>query len=126
MSFWTDDLPPLRRHGSPQDPHVYGTGPSAREWRECRTCRQWRPPVAESLTVHPADRQRLNEQIPTAHVFGAPLPDGCLILEDPGMVPGTLRLRVEGNDITVTFAPTDPRWVRCDPMGMPLGMVGRP
>lgn len=121
MSFWTDGLS-IHRHGSTQDPHVYGTGPSAREWRECQTCRHWRPPVAESLTVHPVDRQRLNEQIPTARVYGELLPDGCLILEDPGMVPGTLRLRIEGSDTTVTFAPAEPRWVKCDPLtGIPVG-----
>jgi len=115
------DMP--QAHGSPRNPHVYGNGPSAREWRECKTCWRWRPPVAESLTVHPVDRPYLNEQIPTARVYGEPLPDGCLILEDPRMTPGTLRVRIEGDDITVTLgrAPK-PRWVRCDPAtGVPPG-----
>lgn len=105
----------LHAHGTPQNPHVYGNGPSARDRRECKTCRQWRPPVAESLTVHPVDRACLDEQLPTARVYGEPLPDGCLILEDPRMTPGTLRVRIEGSDITVTLGePPEPRWVRCD------------
>lgn len=128
MSFWTDDLPPRYAHGTPQNPHVYGDGPTPREQRECQTCHQWRPPVAESLTVHPADRSALNGQLPTARVYGEPLPDGCLILEDPRMTPGTLRVRIEGSDLTVTLGlPPTPRWVRCDPAtGIPLGtVVGR-
>lgn len=121
--FWSDGL--LNPHGTQLNPHVYGTGPTAREWRECRTCRHWRAPVAESLTVHPADRPYLDEQLPTARVFGEPLPDGCLILEDPSVCLGTVRLRVEGNDITATLGkPPEPRWIRCDPItGTPVGTV---
>ncbi len=119
--FWSDMLP--YAHGTPQDPHVYGSGPSAREWRECKTCRRWRSPVAESLTVHPANRQYLDEQLPNARVFGESLPDGCLILEDPCVALGTIRLRIEGKDTTVTLGePPEPRWVRCDEFtGIPLG-----
>ncbi len=119
-AFWTDDIP-LATHGTPPNPHTYGTGPSPRDQRECRTCRQWRPPVVESLTIHPADRHYLNEQLPTARVFGEPLPDGCLILENPSVTLGTLRLRIEGKDTTVTLGqPPKPRWERCDPLdGLP-------
>lgn len=118
--FWSDDIP-RHPHGTARNPHVYGTGPSAREWRECQICRQWRPPVCESLTVHPADRQHLDEQLPTARVFGEPLPDGCLILENPNVAPGTLRVRIEGADHIVTLGqPPEPRWERCDPHGTPL------
>lgn len=122
--FWSDDFP-LHPHGTPQDPHIYGTGPAARDWRECRVCKQWRPPVVESLTVHPADRACLNEQIPTARAFGEPLPDGCLILESPDVTRGTLRLRVEGADVVATLGrPPEPRWVLCDPQtGFPNGGV---
>jgi hypothetical protein len=121
-AFWTDDLR-WHPHGTPQNPHTYGTGPSPRDRRECQTCHRWRPPVTESLTVHPADRQHLNKQLPTARIYGEPLPDGCLILEDPTMTVGTLRVRIEGHDITVTLdrAPA-PRWMRCDPVtGLPPG-----
>jgi hypothetical protein len=115
-NFWSDM--PLRAHGTPQNPHVYGTGPRPRDRRECQLCRQWRPPAAESLTVHPVDRRYLDDQIPTARVFGEPLPDGCLILENPNVTPGTIRLRIEGDDITVTLGePPQPRWIRCDPLG---------
>lgn len=126
MSFWTDDLS-MYRHGTPQNPHVYRDGPTARDRRECTTCHQWRPPVCESLTVHPADRPYLDEQLPTARVYGEPLPDGCLILEDPSMVPGTLRVRIEGQDTVVTLGRSpEPRWVRCDPItGLPVGTVGQ-
>lgn len=122
MSFWSDVLP-RGAHGTPQNPHVYGDGPSARDWRECKTCRHWRPPAAESLTVHPADRPYLDEQLPTARIYGEPLPDGCLILEDPMVTPGTLRVRIEGSDIVATLGkPPEPRWLRCDPItGRVLG-----
>lgn len=118
------DMP--HAHGSLLNPHTYSNGPSARDWRECKQCHQWRPPVAESLTVHPADRPYLNERLPTARVYGEPLPDGCLILEDPHMTPGTLRVRIEGDDLTVTLGePPEPRWVRCDPFtGRPLAEPG--
>lgn len=121
-SFWSDT--PMLAHGTAQNPHVYGTGPHPRDRRECQLCRRWRPPVAESLT-HPVDRRHLDEQLPTARVFGDPLPDGCLILEDPRMTPGTIRLRIEGNDITVTLGePPNPRWIRCDPLGeTPFGTL---
>jgi hypothetical protein len=82
-----------------------------------------RPPVLESITCHPFDRARLDEQIPTARVFGEPLPDGTLILESVGVQLGTLRLCIEGNDMTVNFPqPYEPqRWVRCDSFtGLPL------
>lgn len=127
VTFWTDDLPRYA-HGTPQNPHVYGNGPGARDWRECKTCRYWRPPVAESLTVHPSDRPYLDEQLPTARVYGEPLPDGCLILEDPRMTPGTLRVRIEGKNLTVTLGqPPEPRWVRCDEhTGIPLGAGYQP
>lgn len=116
MSFRSDM--PRYPHGSPQDPHVYGGGPSAREWRECKTCYQWRPPVVESVTVHPADGQLFNEQMPTARAFGEPLPDGCLILGSPSVTPGTIRLRIEGEDTTVTLGkPAAPRWIRCEQLG---------
>lgn len=123
--FWSEDL--LHPHGSAQNPHVYGNGPSVRDWRECKECHRWRPPVAESLTVHPGDRPYLDEQLPTARVYGEPLPDGCLILEDPRMTPGTLRVRIEGEDIVVTLGqPPEPRWVRCDPAsGLPIAASAR-
>lgn len=124
VSFWSDDMfLSLHRHGSPMNPHTYAGGDTARGKRECTVCRQWRPPVCESLTVHPTDRPSLEEQVPTARVFGEPLPDGCLILEDPSMTPGTLRARIEGNDMTVTLGkPPEPRWVKCDPAGgLPVG-----
>lgn len=108
MSFWSDL--PRYAHGSPQDPHVYGAGPSTREWRECKTCFRWRPPVVESLTVHPVDRQYLDEQLPTVRTFGEPLPNGCLILENASVARGTIRLRIEGKDTTVTLGrPPEPR-----------------
>lgn len=116
MTFWPGTPPPA--HGTPQNPHVYGSGPSARDWRECKTCWRWRPPVVESVTVHPADRLYFDEQLPTARAFGEPLPDGCLILESPNVARGTIRVRIEGDDTTVTLGkPPEPRWVRCDPLG---------
>ena len=123
--FWSNL--PRHGHGTPQDPHLYGSGPSARQWRECQTCRQWRPPVVESLTVHPADRRRLDEQIPTARAFGESLPDGCLILENPNITPGTIRVRIEGEDTTATLGdPPTPRWICCDPSGPLLGTGSGP
>lgn len=121
MSFWSDDIPRFG-HGTSGWPHAYVGGDTPRGQRECTVCHQWRPPVCESLTVNPADRPHIDEQLPTARVYGEPLPDGCLILEDPRMTPGTLRVRIEGNDFTVTLGRTpEPRWVKCDPAtGLPL------
>jgi hypothetical protein len=76
----------------------------------------------ESITCHPGDRARLEKQLPTARVFGEPLPDGTLILESIGVQLGTLRLRIEGEDITVTLGdpPPEPqRWMRVDPFSLP-------
>jgi hypothetical protein len=80
-------------------------------------------PIPESLTIHPADRHELNRQLPTATVYGQPIHGNTPIIEDPGMTPGTLRIRIQGTDATVTLGhrPT-PRWIRCDPhTGLPIG-----
>lgn len=122
MMFWSDDMP-WRPHGTLGNPHTYAGGDTPKGQRECTACHQWRPPVCESITVHPADRMYLDEQLPTARVYGEPLPDGCLILEDPSMTPGTLRVRIEGCDTVVTLGQApEPRWVKCDPAsGLPVG-----
>ncbi|HEU5429549.1 MAG TPA: hypothetical protein VFU74_21900 [Actinocrinis sp.] len=126
MSFWSDDMDlSMYRHGTPEWPHNYAGGDTARGQRECTVCHQWRPPVCESITCHPVDRPYLNEQLPTARVYGEPLPDGCLILEDPRMTRGTLRVRIEGRDMVVTLGQApEPRWVKCDPVtGVPIGAL---
>lgn len=104
----------LCRQGYPEDLHTYGPKGST-QYRICTRCLHRRPPVLESITCHPFDRPRLDEQIPTARVFGEPLPDGTLILESIGVQLGTLRLCIEGQDMEVTFPwPYEPqRWVRC-------------
>jgi hypothetical protein len=84
--------------------------------------RQWYP-IPESLTIHPADRANLNEQLPTAKVYGQPIHGNTPIIEDPGMTRGTLRIRIQGSDITVTLGHgPKPRWERCNPYtGLPIG-----
>lgn len=112
------------RPGYPEDAHTYSGEPGTYEHRRCARCSHLRPPVLESITCHPGDRARLDEQLPTARVFGEPLPDGTLILESIGVQLGTLRLRIEGEDMTVAFPPPPPapqRWIRCDQFGLPLG-----
>lgn len=104
------------RRSYPGDAHEFSTDPKSRNYRTCARCFHVRPPVLESITCHPFDRPALNAQLPTARVFGEPLPDGTLILESISVQLGTLRLRIEGHDMDVTLGrmPT-PRWVRVDP-----------
>jgi hypothetical protein len=84
--------------------------------------RPW-PPAPESLTIHPADRRNLDEQVPSARVYGEPVPTSTPIIEDPNMMPGTLRVRVDGRDVTCTLDRLPaPRWLICDPVtGWPPG-----
>ena len=84
------------------------------------------PPTPESITVHPADRPNLDEQLPTARVYGEPVPSATPILEDAGMTPGTVRVRIDGRDYTCTLGRRpEPRWLICDPItGRPLADPG--
>lgn len=80
-------------------------------------------PAPESITIHPADRAEFNRQLPTARVYGQPLPPGLPIFESVAVPIGAIRIRINGADITVTLgrAPT-PRWLIADAAtGLPLG-----
>lgn len=80
-------------------------------------------PIPESLTIHPADRGELNRQLPTATVYGQPVHGNTPIHEDPGMTRGTLLIRTQDRNITVTLGRgPKPRWERCNPYsGLPAG-----
>ncbi len=125
FGYWDIPPQPQCRRGHDEDTHSFSTDPKSHHYHVCVRCWHVRPPVLESITCHPGDRARLNEQLPTARVYGAPLPDGTLILESIGVHLGTLRLRIEGDDTTVTFPPPDApqKWVRCDEFGLPFGAV---
>lgn len=85
----------------------------------------WKPPAPESITCHPADRPNLDEQLPTARVYGEPLPPGVPILEDGGVTLGTIRVRIEGREHSVTLGRLpEARWLYCDPVtGLPIGRI---
>lgn len=71
-------------------------------------------PVLESITCHPFDRANLDKQLSEARFCGEPIPAGTPILESIGVQLGTLRLRIEGQDITAPLGgppPQLPRWV---------------
>lgn len=116
------------RRGHPEDRHSYSGEPGSHHYRTCKRCLHTRPPVLESITCHPANRHALDAQLPTARVFGEPLPAGTLILESVSVHIGTLRLRIEGEDTTVTFgAQPEVRWLRADPAtGLPIGQDAFP
>lgn len=82
-------------------------------------------PKLDSITVHPGERWSLDQQLPTARVFGEPIPADVAILESHCVTFGTIRLRFgDGSDVTCTLSlPTQPqRWIRCDrATGTPLG-----
>lgn len=82
-------------------------------------------PVPESITCHPADRPELDRQLPTARVYGQPVPSGLPILESVAVPMGTIRVRIDGKDITVTLGHhPDARWLLADPItGLPLGNI---
>lgn len=82
-------------------------------------------PKLESITVHPADRPNLDEQLPTARVYGEPVPADTPILEDVGLTLGTIRVRIGGRDHTVTLSRLpEARWLLCDPVtGLPHGAI---
>ncbi len=80
--------------------------------------RQPWPPKLASITVHPGERPNLNERLPTATVFGEPIPHDTTITESAAMTPGTIRLQFnDGTDITCTLGKPPPQpqqWIRCD------------
>lgn len=116
-SWW----PPHPVHGTPQNPHTYQ--PRRDGYRECATCHDIKPPAPESITVHPADRDNFNQQLPTATIYGEPIPADCPVLEDPNLTLGTIRVRIHGSDMVATPGlPPEPKWIRCDPYtGIPYG-----
>lgn len=86
---------------------------------------QYWVPVPECITVHPADRAELDRQLPTARVYGQPIPAGLPIVESVAVPPGAIRIRINGSDVTCTLgrAP-EPRWLIADPVtGRPMGEV---
>jgi len=89
------------------------------------TPRHYWLPAPESITVHPAERHYLNEQLPTARVYGEPIPPECQIIESVAITYGTIRIRIDGADITVTLGRMpEPRWLIADPIsGLPLGRI---
>lgn len=85
----------------------------------------YRYPTPESITIHPADRTEFNRQLPTARVYGQPLPPDLPIHESVAVPIGAIRIRIDGKDITCTLghAP-EPRWLIADPItGLPLGRI---
>lgn len=93
--------------------------------------RTWLPKL-ESITVHPAERWNLDEQLPTALVYGEPLPDDVTIWESELVTVGTLRLHfADGTDVACTLGPPPSRgpqrWIKCDPAtGTPYGPATPP
>lgn len=117
-SWW----PPLPdAHGTPRNPHAYQ--PRRDGYRECATCHDIKPPTPESITIHPADRANFNQQLPTATIYGEPIPDHCPIIEDPGLTPGTIRVHIHGSNMVATLGlPPEPKWLLCNPYtGIPYG-----
>lgn len=60
-------------------------------------------PLPESLSVHPADREYLNRQLPTAQIYGQAVPEDTPIHEDPGVRIGTVRIRIDGGTMVVAL-----------------------
>jgi hypothetical protein len=74
-----------------------------------------RYPQVESITVHPGERWNLDQQLPTALVYGQPIPEGVTVIESAGVTLGTIRLRFDdGKDVTCTLGdppPAPQRWL---------------
>lgn len=85
-------------------------------------------PKLESITVHPAERASLEQQLPTALVYGEMIEAGVTIVESAAVTPGTILLHFgDGADVTCTlgYPPPEPqRWIKCDPAtGMAHGSI---
>ena len=89
-------------------------------------------PKLESITVHPDERWNLDEQLPTALVFGNPIPDDVTIWENEIVTFGTIRLHFDNwKDVACTLGPPPgqgpQRWIICDPAtGTPYGPATPP
>jgi hypothetical protein len=67
--------------------------------------RDW-PPAPESITTNPHDHAWLTRQLPTATIYGRPIPDHTPILQNPAIPIGTARIHINGTTADIPFAPS--------------------
>jgi hypothetical protein len=92
--------------------------------------RSWLPKL-ETISVHPGERWKLDEQLPTARVYGEPIPADVAIVESEVVTVGTLRMHfADGSDVACTLGkpPPEPQqWIKCDPVsGFRFDQFGPP